>query len=218
MLSGIKKQHLIIFVLMLSLLFGAGVTYGKYLAQKAPPQVTVSAVAEDDFQDDKKEENESEGNKEGKTGIVVVHVAGAVEQPGVYTLQEGSRIVEAVQMAIPKKDADLNSINLAKKLADQEMIIVPGPGGEGNGPTTQAPAAGSSTVSSVNNSAGGSLININMADQAQLETLPGIGPAKAGAIIQYREEKGGFSSVEDIQNVSGIGPATFNKLKDLITI
>jgi len=215
MFSEFKKQHLIVFVLMLSLLFGGGVTYGKYLAGKALPPITVtvdsSGTGEEAGDDsDKKDEEE-------KPGEVVVHVAGAVERPGVYTLQAGSRIVDAVQMAVPEKDADLNSINLAKKLTDQEMIIVPGPQDEGGGPAVQAPQAANSAVSTLGSQVGG-LININTADQVQLETLPGIGPAKATAIIQYREEKGYFSSVEDIQNVSGIGPATYNKLKDLITI
>lgn len=216
MFSEIKKQHLIVFVLMLSLLFGGGVTYGKYLERKALPPVTVSLTA-DSSGTEEKEMEEVKKDAEKKPGEVVVHVAGAVERPGVYTLQEGSRIVDAVQMAVPEKDADLNSINLAKKLTDQEMIIVPGPQEEGSRTAIQTPLVANSALSPVS-SQGGGLININTADQAQLETLPGIGPAKAGAIIQYREENGSFSSVENIQNVSGIGSATYNKLKELITI
>ncbi|MEL7566668.1 MAG: ComEA family DNA-binding protein [Dehalobacterium sp.] len=214
MFSEIKKQHLIVFVLMLSLLFGGGVTYGKYLARKALPPITVTAGSSE--ADAEAGEN-TKRDEEKIPGEVVVHVAGAVERPGVYTLQEGSRIVDAVQIAVPEKDADLNSINLAKKLTDQEMIIVPGPREEGSGAAIQTPSVSNSTLSTVNSQVGG-LININTADQTQLETLPGIGPAKASAIIQYREEKGYFSSVEDLQNVSGIGPATFDKLKNSITI
>lgn len=214
MFSEIKKQHLIVFVLMLSLLFGGGVTYGKYLERKALPPVTVSS-AQDGTEEKASEKTKTEEKKEPE--VVVVHVAGAVAKPGVYTLPVGSRIVDAVQMAGPEKDADVNRINLAKKLSDQEMIVVPGPQGEGGGPAIQTPVSGNS-ISPLGSSPIGGLVNINTADQAQLETLPGIGPVKAQAILQYREEKGSFSAVEDIQNVSGIGPATFEKLKNLITV
>lgn len=216
MLSEIKKQHLIIFGLMLSLLFGGGVTYGKYLERKALPPITITADSAG-LEELAQGSGEKKQDKAKESGEVVVHVAGAVERPGVYSLQEGSRIVDAVQMAIPEKDADLNKINLAKKLTDQEMVIVPGPQENGSISTTQSLPVTNQAASSVSVQVG-SLININSADQAQLETLPGIGPAKASAIIQYREENGSFSAVEDIQNVSGIGPATFNKLKDLITV
>lgn len=216
MLSEIKKQHVIVFVLMLSLLFGGGVSYGKYLEKKAVIPITITADSSG-LEEATSENDKKKPEKVKEPGEVVVHVAGAVERPGVYTLQEGSRYVDAVQMAVPKKDADLNSINLAKKLTDQEMIYVPTPAEKGSMPVIQS-------VPIANNagSKGGiqlsALININSADQAQLESLPGIGPAKASAIIQYREENGLFFSLEDLQDVSGIGLATFNKLKDLITI
>jgi len=227
MLPEIKKQHLIVFVLMLSLFFGGGVTYGRYLEQKAMTPVSLGLAEEYPSGKIPAQGNQGDQREQGNqddlsTGMkqapaeVVVHVAGAVEAPGVYTLPAGSRIIDAVELARPQKDADLNSINLAKKINDQEMIVVPGPRVEG----VSAPVQSSAPVQN-SASAGtkvGGLININTADQAQLETLPGIGPAKAKAIIKYREENGYFSQVEDIQNVSGIGPATFEKLKDLITI
>ncbi|MGI6686243.1 MAG: helix-hairpin-helix domain-containing protein [Bacillota bacterium] len=217
MLPEIKKQHLIIFVVMLALLFGGGVTYGRYLEKKALPPVSLTWADDSLTEKGNAQGYEGEPKNLQKAQVeVLVHVAGAVERPGVYTLPEGSRIIDAVELAQPKTDADLNKINLAKKINDQEMIIVPGFGEEGNESVVHPASIGSSSNSPVSAEVGG-LININTASQAELETLPGIGPAKAQAIIQYREENGYFSAVEDIQNVSGIGPATFNKLKNLIT-
>ncbi|HHT62827.1 MAG TPA: hypothetical protein GXZ75_03950 [Clostridia bacterium] len=216
MFSEMKKQHVIIFVLMLSLLFGGGVKYGRYLEKKTLPPVSVS-LAEDSFEEGEKAPGKSNPKEKEIPEEVVVHVSGALEKPGVYRLLAQSRVIDVVELARPKADADLNGINLAKKINDQEMIIVPELREEGNSGAVTTPIAGNSMVYSGGDQVG-VLININLADQNQLESLPGIGPAKARAIIEYREENGGFSSVEDIQNVSGIGPATFEKLKDKITI
>jgi competence protein ComEA len=216
MFSQVNKQHLIIFALMLSLIFGGGVKYGKYLEHNTAPPVTISSIR--DFNSENPDPEEMAALKDKPPQELMIHVTGAVLKPGVYTLPEGSRIIDAVQLAGLHQEADLNRINLAKKVSDQEMILVPSIDDGGSGTMASSPQDVGLSHTMTSDPQRGGLININTADQGQLETLPGIGPAKALAIIQYREEVGAFTSREDIQNVSGIGPATYDKLKDLITI
>ncbi|ATW25366.1 helix-hairpin-helix domain-containing protein [Candidatus Formimonas warabiya] len=208
MLGQLKKEHFIVFGLMIALFFGAGVTYGKYLERTASPAVEITPAPGENLPGGQEE-------KAAEPAEVVVYVSGAVQNPGVFNLKEGSRVIDAVNLALPLPEADLNRINLAKKLKDQEQVIVPAQGGTGAG---ESGLQTGSSVSSSSNGEAGQLININTAGAAELDALPGIGPAKAEAIIQYREENGYFTSLEDIQNVSGIGAATFEKLKDRITI
>lgn len=142
---------------------------------------------------------------------VVVHVVGAVVSPGVYQLSDTARVSDAIAAAGGSlSEAELSNLNLARRLYDGEQIMVPrqllavveqGSSGE---PLSSAHAQTSS------------LININTASQSQLETLPGIGPVKAAAIISYRQQHGPFMRIEDIMKVSGIGDKTFAGLRDLI--
>ncbi len=136
-----------------------------------------------------------------------VYISGAVQKPDVYALPPHS-IVKDVLIAAggPAQDADLDRINLAMPLADGQQIYVPRVGEE------ELPVAPVS-----NQSALAGKVDINRADQAGLETLPGIGPSTAQRIIDYRQENGPFAQIEDIKNVSGIGPATFEKIRALIT-
>jgi competence protein ComEA len=165
------------------------------------------------------------GDEEKKEEIVV-HVTGAVEKSGVYRLPAGARVNDALEKAGLKAEADIDSLNLAAPLVDGQKIIVPlkqentGVGSPGTGPggpfSTGPPksmAGGDKPTPG-----GGSLININTADQAALDSLPGIGPALAQRIIQYREKNGPYKVPEDIKNVSGIGEKRFENLKDLITV
>ncbi len=137
-----------------------------------------------------------------------VHVTGAVLAPGVYKLPEGSIVQGAVEAAGgPAADADLERINLAVELRDQQQVYVPRQGEE-NPPSLVSGGGDSATTP----------VNINTAMSAELETLPRIGPTTAQRIMEYREASGPFGTIEDIQNVPGIGPATFEGLKDLITV
>lgn len=134
-------------------------------------------------------------------GLIIVHVAGCVRNPGVYRLPAESRVVDAVAAAggaLP--DADLHRLNLAAYVRDGDKINVPG----------KILPSGESTENR--------LININTADQKTLETLPNIGPAKARNIVQYRETHGYFNAIEDILKVNLIGPKTFEGIRDLITV
>jgi len=134
--------------------------------------------------------------------IVLVHVVGAVNQPGVIELPENSRVIDALTRAGGATDeADLSGINLARIVYDGEQIVVPRPGETATGATEGG---------------GGGPISLSRADQATLETLPRIGPATAERIISWREKNGPFESVEDLLAVSGIGPATLEGIRDRV--
>lgn len=143
---------------------------------------------------------------------IVVDVAGWVKKPGVYEFHEGDRIVDAVDQAGgARKGAVLIGLNLAAPLADGQQILVPEPLSK-----SQDAALGSGTTLPGTSASG--LVNINSADLTTLESLNGIGEVIGQAIIDYRDENGPFKSIEDIQNVSGIGPATFADIKSDITV
>lgn len=139
---------------------------------------------------------------------VVVYVSGAVLRPNVYTLPGGSRVVAAVEAAGgAQAGADLTRLNLARIIVDGEQIHIPKEG------DSAVPAgSGLTTVP------GETKVNINTATQQELETLPGIGPVKAGDIIAYRTQNGPFKKIADIMNVKGIGEKTFESLKDFMRI
>lgn len=146
---------------------------------------------------------------ENASGEVVVHVAGAVSSPGVYTLPADSRVDDAVRAAGATADADLSQLNLAQKLADGQKITVPVAGA--------APADGSSAATTADSDNGG-LININTATQEELESLPSIGEVRAQAIITYREEHGGFRTIDELKEVSGIGDKIFADISPHVTV
>jgi competence protein ComEA len=138
--------------------------------------------------------------------LLFVHVAGRVRRPGVYEFHPGDRVIDAVQAAGgPRKGADLDALNLAALLTDGEQVLVPSrtPGGT-------VPGGGTATTPG--------LVNVNTASEADLESLPGIGPVLAQRIVDYRTEHGPFASVDGLLDVSGIGPATLDDFRDLVTV
>jgi len=135
-----------------------------------------------------------------------VYVSGAVQQPDVYALPSGSIIKDAVLAAGgPAGDADLDRINLASPFADGQQIYVPRLGEESVPvqPPSRLPASAGK-------------VNLNTADAATLETLPGIGPALAQRILDFRQASGPFERIEDVMEVSGIGPGIFDQIRELI--
>lgn len=152
-------------------------------------------------------------------GPIRVYVSGAVMQPEVYTLPPNTIIRDALLAAGGTTgEADLNLINLAQPLQDGQQIYVPRIGETAFQPSQTTSQTTTSSTSSSSNVAPSGVININTGTLADLDTLPGIGPAIAQRIIDYREANGPFAAIEDIMNVSGIGPATFDKIKDRITV
>lgn len=170
--------------------------------------------------------------------LIWVDVAGAVRRPGLYSLPEGARVAAALARAGGVRGrANRAAVNLAAKLVDGQQIFVPdrgasavaaasgAPGSASGGSTSGAPGSGSSAPGSATGGAAsgaaegsspGARISLASATQAQLEQLDGIGPALAQRIIQYREQHGGFRSIDELQQVSGIGEKRFEALKNSI--
>jgi competence protein ComEA len=181
------------------LLLAAAVTFirGREGAARPPVPVPAAAAAAD-----------------GAGGVapvpeepLIVYVTGAVERPGVYQLEPGRRVIDAIERAggVTAR-ADRVTVNLAAPLIDGQQILVPeayAPGA-GAAPTGAGPAVGGP-------------VHLNSADVAALDALPGVGPATAQRIIDWRDQNGGFQTIEDLEQVPGIGPAKLAALRDLVT-
>lgn len=139
---------------------------------------------------------------------LLVHVVGAVRAPGLYRLDEGSRIDDAITAAGgPKPKAALDLVNLASPVADGQQIVVPVRGREGTASASSPPGA-----------VPGQRVHLNTATLEQLDALPGIGPITAQKILDYRTEHGAFSSVEELDAVPGIGPTRLGELVELVDL
>jgi competence protein ComEA len=141
-------------------------------------------------------------------GKAVVHVAGAVRRPGVYRMPAGARVEAAVRRAGgPRRRADLGAVNLAAEVQDGRQILVPrkAPGGGVAAGVAPEPAAGQP-------------LNLNTATLEQLDTLSGVGPATAQSILDAREERGGFASIEELGEIPGIGEARLATLREEATV
>lgn len=148
--------------------------------------------------------------------VVLVHVAGAVAIPGVHELELGARVVDAIAAAGGlRSDADGARLNLAAPVADGERVYVPVAGEEPPpvvGPAGAAPAGGAGA------SGGSGTVDLNTADEAALDALPGIGPSTAAAIVEHRAKIGRFRSVDELLDVRGIGEAKLEQLRSLVTV
>lgn len=159
------------------------------------------------------EENDEGSRREKEvqaSGVkLYVDISGCVKKPGVYEVEEGTRLFQLIEKAGGLTDeADTESINRAEAVSDGQKIIIYKKGEASEGTVSGGP----------NGTDLPGKININTADSGRLQDIPGVGPVTADKIIQYREENGRFASIEDIKNVSGIGDKTFEKLKDHITV
>ena len=159
-----------------------------------------------------------------KPRTICVHVCGAVKNPDVYELPEGSRVYEAVQAAGGfTEEADCNYVNQAQRLADGVKLVIPtleqtDAAGAEDEWQTPIGIVGKPEGDGGQDAASVGKININTASEAELCGIPGIGAVRAAAIIAYRKEKGDFSSIEEIKNVSGIKEGTYEKIKDSIKV
>ena len=217
MFSFGRKEQYIILVLIGVIIFGVGVKFA--LAKNSPSKAKI--VQKENIAEDKNKEK------------IFVHVSGAVQKPGLYDFTQGARVKDALDKAIPNDKADLEALNLAELLTDglKLTVLVKGQAPASVPSTRTTPSsvksASSKTVSSKTTAdkkspaptlAPGEKVNINTADQSQLDKLPGVGPITAKKIIDYRNSKGGFKSVEEIKEVAGIGDKKFSDLVGYITI
>ncbi|MBA5849906.1 helix-hairpin-helix domain-containing protein [Clostridium sp. cel8] len=157
------------------------------------------------------ENKDAQGGLKSNSESISVYINGEVEKPGVYKLKNDSRIEDLIKVSGGfKDDADTYKINLAKKLKDEDYIYV-----DKIQNVDQSQKTAAYSESGVNEDG---TVNINTASKEELKSIPGVGDVTAQKIIDYREENGGFSSVEDIKNVDRIGDKTFEKMKSKIDV
>lgn len=170
-------------------------------------------VVEDHFQNEEERQNTNENDASQKMQPMKVDIKGAVKKPGVYTVTGNERVIDIIDKAGGLlEEADIVKVNLSQKVTDEMVIYIPKTGEEVLTTENIPVQTGSQS------SGGDGKVNINQADASTLDSLPGIGPSKAEAIIEYRDTNGPFQKVEDLMNISGIGEKTFEKLKDQITV
>ncbi len=194
-----KRQIVVLIVAVLALGMGAGLFVGSRLTKPTPdplPQII-----------------EDPSSREITPTAPVsfkVYVTGAVLHPDVYALPEGSIVRDALAAAGgAANEADLIAVNLAARLEDGEQVTVPVKSADGTS-AASTPTSSASTARA--------RVSINHGTLAELDALPGIGPVKAQAILDYRAQHGLFKHLEDLQNVTGIGTKTYEDLKSLITL
>ncbi|MHB0976385.1 MAG: helix-hairpin-helix domain-containing protein [Candidatus Aquicultorales bacterium] len=159
----------------------------------------------------KKAEDRNSSSGKATVATIIVHVSGAVAKPGVYEIAKGSRVYDALDVAgAALPEGDLESLNLAAKLADGARIHLPKKG--------EKPAAPSAASGSYAGDQPAGRVNLNTATAEQLVALPGVGEVLAKRILSYREEHGGFQSVEELRQVDGIGAKKFDDLKDEVVV
>lgn len=208
---------LVLFMLLIVfLIVGYYTTQPKSLSQKEVEEIFVDVKSNKENKDivTKTSLEKKEGTSNVKN--IIVEIKGAVKKPEVYTLPQGSIVKDLINEAGGlSQDGDISKVNQATKLNDGQCIMIPSKSeGTSNNNFQQ-----SVVINSVQSSSGDSmLVNINTATKEDLEKLPGIGPAMAQRIIDYRDKVGNFNSIEDLKKISGIKDATLDKFKDKITL
>lgn len=216
MINLTKKQLAIIIVIGVIIISVIG--YYIYSINDSESYEQIETISEEPQQ-------QKEEFVENDTEEIVIHIAGEVNKPGIVKIKEGARIADVIEKAEGLTDqANLTNINLAYIVEDGQKITIPSKEedtkeyileGSGQGVSSN----NTQTNTSQNNSAGqNTKININKATKEELQTLSGIGESTAQKIIDYRKENGDFKQIEDIKNVSGIGEAKYNAIKDNIKI
>jgi competence protein ComEA len=198
-LDTLSRGELVgLIVVMVALLGGAGLWYVRSLPQPVTIAEAPAGAAE------------QIGTPTPAAPPLIVDVAGAVKRPGVYEFTEGDRVIDAIERAggaLVK--ADLSLLNLAAPLTDGTQILVPKAGASVPGGTGAPAVPGGSAAG---------LININTAGATELEALSGIGEGLAATIVEYRTQNGPFAAGDDLLDVSGIGPATLDEIRDQVTV
>lgn len=188
-----KEQQLILLGLIASIVIGLGVMTYRHFSGSASEEIVI------------------EQPKNPIDSSIMVHISGAVRKEGVYKMKAGDRLLDVIEMAggaLPR--ADLSAVNLAEPIKDGEKIIIPTKGIVENKASGNQESMGRETSSRK--------VNINVADEKTLDSLPGIGPATAKAIIEYRRTNGPFSRIEQIMEIPRFGKSKFERIRDKITI
>jgi len=150
---------------------------------------------------------------------IVVSITGLVERPGIVTLPAGARVADAITAAGGAAEgADLTGLNLAARLADGDSVVVGNSASAGEPPSGLTAGGGGQNSAARSPAPSGGLVNLNTADEAALDTLPGVGPVMAQNILAWRETNGKFSSVEQLQEITGIGPSRYAQISPLVTV
>ena len=195
-----RKSILILLLIVLAV--AGGTCYGCYMQEKESIQLDAAS------------QTVTQGGSREDRAEITVYVTGAINKPGVVTVREGARTADAVKACgglLPTADGE--KVNMAQVLKDGQQVRVP----EKQAGSSALPANTGKASSAVKTKADGP-ININTASAEELDALPGIGPAMAKRIIEYRETEGAFTAIEDIKKVKGIGEAKFEKMKDKICL
>lgn len=166
-----------------------------------------------------KENNEALSKEIRDEDMIIIHIDGEVSSPGVVTLKDGSRLEDAIKLSGGLTDyADISKVNLAYELEDGMKIVIPKKDSLQNSTNIISTDLGDGIIVEEESKNKNKVININKASQAELESLSGVGPSLANKIIEYRKNKGKFSSIEEIKNVTGIGNTKYEAIKDYICV
>jgi competence protein ComEA len=205
-MPAVSRPQLVAYALAALAVVVLGVRFMQGQARgSAAPAASVSAPASGSA-------NQTVRLEPRKATVALVHVAGAVRSPGVYQLRDGERIQDAVRRAGgPRRGADLNAINLAAKVADGQQVVVPRRGAAGAAPVGGATAGEPGAPPQAP-------VSLNTATAEQLDTLDGVGPATAQKILDYRTEHGGFGSVEELDQIPGIGEKRLAALRERVRV
>ena len=231
-----KKQKILIFVTIIILtiiyyFYSKNKEYVKIEENNSDLNIENTEITEIDGKNNIEKNKISEANniEDSKISKIKIYITGEVQRPGIYEIEEESRIDDAINAAggLTEK-ANIKDINLAYKVEDGMKIYIPSNDEKVNEKTdktleyvesgkAKTPVAATSDKE-IQQSSVSAKININTATQSELERLPGVGEAIAKRILEYRKSKGRFEKIEDIKNVKGIGDSKFNKLKDKIVV
>ena len=196
-----KNQKIILIVVGCIILF----VIGYYITSQTGEEEYINIDEENEIVEEKINEEE-----------IIVHITGAVNNPGIVRTKEGARIADIIELAGGElESADTSEINLAYKVQDGEKIYIPTKGENKENLIYITTEAGNNPISKSDDN---KKVNINTASQEELDTLQGIGPSTATKIIEYREKNGKFKTIEDIKNVTGIGDSKFEAIKENISV
>lgn len=214
------KRNIVLIMLVFLCVITSFILYGKNKSKVFKDEYMKNIFVEEEAPDDNSVEVNAEPIKEVKgenqltkgTKMIVVEIKGEVANPDVYEISEGSIIRDLITKAGGlTNEANIDKINRADKLRDNQLIVIPNKNELSNANTNI-------NVSKEGNTAEDGIININTASLEELQKINGVGEVKAKSIINYREKNGGFKSIDEMKNIEGIGDKTFEKMKDQITV